>query len=282
MIKFTNKDISDYYDQTEVHYKQFWKLSEAYGLHYGIWEEDTKTTSEAILNVNRYLIELGQVSKEHKVLDAGCGIGGTCFYLSENVGCETVGITLSMRQVTTATMVAKEKKIDHLCSFFEMDYTATSFKADTFDFVFAIESVGSASDKNDFFREMKRILKPGGRILLADTLKPKALDINGAKDLKIMLNGWAICDIPDIAYLKKMAEENGFSLKEEKDASEKIKKSIQRMYYAGYLGMIGSKVYNFFKKSSPFSRKHYKTGIAQKKAFDKGQWRYFLMVFEEE
>ena len=51
----------------------FWKLEEAAGLHYGIWDENIKSTSEAILNTNKLLMNLGEIKKEHKILDAGCG-----------------------------------------------------------------------------------------------------------------------------------------------------------------------------------------------------------------
>ncbi len=66
---FSNKDISDYYDQTEVHYRHFWKLDECLAIHYGIWEKDTRSFSEALLNVNQLVQQRGAVDKDQHVED---------------------------------------------------------------------------------------------------------------------------------------------------------------------------------------------------------------------
>ena len=46
MKTFTNKEVENYYDETEVHYRQFWKLDKNMGLHYGIWDDTTKNLSD--------------------------------------------------------------------------------------------------------------------------------------------------------------------------------------------------------------------------------------------
>ena len=201
MNKFTSTDIENYYDQTEVHYRMFWKLKEAAGLHYGIWDETTKNASEAILNTNKLLMNLGEIKKEHKVLDAGCGIGGSAIYLAKNIGCTVQGITLSKKQSETANRLAQKNKLDHLVTFSQANYLETGFDDNAFDIVWAIESFGSSPDKSLFFKEMKRILKPGGRILFADMFKPYTYDISTNKTMQIMLNGWAISDILSVGYL---------------------------------------------------------------------------------
>src|SRR3954464_9192378 len=107
MKKFTNNDIENYYDQTEIHYRMHWKLNEGMGLHYGIWDEKAKNLTDAILNTNHRLLTLGEIKPSDLVLDAGCGIGGSSIYLAKNIGCNVKGITLSKKQVNTATQLAK-------------------------------------------------------------------------------------------------------------------------------------------------------------------------------
>ena len=60
------------------------------GLHYGIWDYTTKTLAEAIINTNRQLAFLGKVSATDKVLDAGCGVGGSAIFLAKYFGCFAV------------------------------------------------------------------------------------------------------------------------------------------------------------------------------------------------
>jgi tocopherol O-methyltransferase len=281
MNQFTSTDIENYYDQTEIHYRMFWKLDEVAGLHYGIWDASTHSTSDAILNTNRYLLNLGNVSKDHKVLDAGCGIGGSSIYLAKNIGCKVHGITLSKKQSEKAALLAKKNNVSHLVEFSYANYLQTGFDVNNFDIVWAIESFGSAPDKSLFFKEMNRILKPGGKILFADTFKPKTFDISQNKTMQTMLNGWAISDILSIEELKLLAGNFNFEVTQIKDVTSKIRKSVKKIYYASILGFFGTKIYNFFKEASYFSRIHYTTGFAQRKAYKNGDWGYYLVVCEK-
>ena len=281
MNNFTSTDIENYYDQTEVHYKMFWKLEEAAGLHYGIWDASTHSIGDAILNTNRYLVNIGKINKGHNVLDAGCGIGGSSIFLAKNIGCKVHGITLSKKQSETAKSLAEKNNVSNLAEFSQANYLETGFNDNSFDIVWAIESFGSASDKSLFFKEMKRILKPGGRILFADMFKPMTYDISRNKTMQIMLNGWAISDILSIEELNSLSDKFDFEVTQIKDATKLIKKSVNVIYYASILGLFGTKIYNFFKEASYFSRIHYTTGFAQKRAYKKGDWKYYLVVCEK-
>lgn len=279
MKQFTSADVENYYDQTEVHYRMFWNLEAAAGLHYGIWDSATRNNTEAILNTNTRLMRLGAIQADHYVLDAGCGIGGSGIFLARSLGCRVEGITLSKKQVRTATRLAGSAGLDHLLHFSCQNYLATDFPSETFDVVWAIESFGSSPDKAGFFREMHRILKPGGRLLFADTFKPYNYDIGTDRHMQIMLNGWAISDILSIEELQKTGEAEGFGDFRLEDVSAQIRPSVQRIYWAALLGMIGTKAYNLFKTATYFSRIHYKTGLAQKKTYKAGKWGYYLVAF---
>lgn len=281
MKQFTPADIENYYDHTEVHYRMWWNLEDAAGLHYGIWEADTRNNTEAILNTNERLMRLGQIEGTDHVLDAGCGIGGSSIFLAERLGCCVKGITLSARQVATASRLATEKQLDHLLNFSRQNYLHTNFPDETFDVIWAIESFGSAPEKAAFFREMHRILKPGGRILFADTFKPFSYDITSDQDMQIMLNGWAISDILSLEELESMSQAEGFTQFIVEDVSKEIEPSVKRIYWAALFGMIGTKAYNLFKKATYFSRIHYKTGLAQKKTYRNGKWGYYLVSCEK-
>ncbi len=281
MKLFTNKDIENYYDQTEVHYKMHWKLEEGLGLHYGIWDENTKTLAEAVLNSNYRLMKLGNIQKGDLVLDAGCGVGGSSVYLAKNVGCKVRGITLSAKQVQTATGNAQARGVGDLVEFSQQDYTNTNFPDNTFNFAWCIESMETATDKALFFKEMKRIIKPGGKILVADIFKPEGYDITKEPDMLTMLNGWAMSDILSIEELHSTAAQGGFKVAALVDVSTNVLKSVKKMYLAGHLGWIGTKAYNLFYNASYFSKIHYKTALAQKKAYDRKKWGYYLVMLEK-
>ena len=281
MKLFSNKDIENYYDQTEVHYRMHWKLEEGMGLHYGIWDEHTKNLAQAVLNSNNLLMNLGEIKATDLVLDAGCGIGGSSVYLAKNKGCQVRGITLSKKQVGTASKLAADLGLADKIQISQQDYTATNFAANTFDIAWCIESMETATDKTLFFNEMARIIKPGGKILVADIFKPESYNISNEKDMQVMLNGWAMSDILSISELHDTAGKHGFKVSKLVNVSKNVLKSVNRMYLASIAGAVGTTVYNMFYNASYFSKIHYKTGFAQKRAYHKNKWGYYLVVCEK-
>ncbi len=277
MPTFTTQDIANYYDHTEVHYRKFWKMEQSMGLHYGIWDGSTKNLAEAIVNTNRRLASLGQIEENDVVLDAGCGVGGSAIFLAKNIGCQVTGITLSDRQVRTATHFSEKNEVSHLAKFERMDYTQTRFPDHHFDVVWAVESMQTATDKSRFLKEMRRVLKPGGRLLIADVFKEGNWDINETTVMQTMLNGWAMSDILNLAELRDLAKKHNFTALENVDVTPNIRKSIQQYRWFALAGMVGTKWYNLFHNGTHFGRVHYKTGLAQYRAWRQGLWSYQLL-----
>lgn len=281
MKTFTNQDVENYYDHTEPHYRMWWELDETMGLHYGIWSEGTKNIKEAIINTNRELMKLGNLQATDVVLDAGCGVGGSSIFMAKELGCKVTGITLSKRQVATATNYANQHGVSELVQFAQKDYTNTGFEAASFDVIWAIESMQTAQDKGLFLKEAQRILKPGGRIVIADCFKPRPYAIALEPDMLTMLNGWAISDILTVGELERMANRYSFQLEDQRVVTQEIKPSVRRIYWAAMAGMLGTKAYNLVYNATHFSKIHYKTGLAQYKTYKKGLWDYCLVVLEK-
>jgi len=263
MKTFTTQDVANYYDQTENHYRRWWKLEKSLGLHYGIWSEGIKNLHQAVLNTNVLLAKLGEIKSADIVLDAGCGVGGSAIFLAKNIGCTVTGITLSERQAATATEFAKQHGVSDLVSFHAMNYTATIFKENSFDVVWAIESMQTGVDKSKFLCEMNRVLKPGGSLLISDFFKSYNYLIEEKPLMKTMLHGWAISDILTLEDFVKKASRFNISLKSQNDFTKEILPTTRRLLFLACAGSIGTFFYNtFVKKASYFSRIHYKTYFA--------------------
>jgi tocopherol O-methyltransferase len=161
--------IATWYDESSPLYRYFWYLnSDSIALHYGFWEKKTKRIGEALQNTNRVMAEQVNITTDDRVLDAGCGIGGSVLWLAKNKQAEVVGISISAKQIEKAKILAKQAKVDHLVSFSVTDYLHTEFPEESFDVVWAIESVCHAEKKEDFLKEAYIVLKKGGRIIIAD------------------------------------------------------------------------------------------------------------------
>lgn len=277
MKSFSKQDIINYYDQTEVHYRMYWKFQESMGLHYGVWDSTVSTLAESILNTNKLLGQMAGLKPEHKVLDAGCGVGGTAVYFAKNIGCSVHGITLSKKQVATATGFAKQLGLQDKLTFSEMDYTKMSFPDNSFDAVVAIESMQTATDKTDFIKEVSRVLKPGGRLIIADVFKSYDYNIDEFPVMGTMINGWAMSDVVTSDQFRTLCLEHGFATMEVNNVTKEVYPCVKRIYFSGIVGFFGTKIYNFFRKASYFSRIHYTTALAQYTAYKKKLWEYHLV-----
>ena len=130
-----------------------------------------------------------------RVLDVGCGIGGTSRHLAKSLGpnSKVQGITLSPNQVKRATELATEHNLPN-ASFQVMNALAMDFPDDTFDLVWACESGEHMPDKKKYVEEMVRVLKPGGRLVIATWCQrstPPAFTDEDLVNLDYLYKEWA-------------------------------------------------------------------------------------------
>lgn len=113
------------------------------------------------------------------VLDVGCGIGGSSRILAKEYNLEVTGVTISPQQVARATELTPEGVP---AKFAVDDAMALSFPDASFDVVWSIEAGPHMPDKSTFARELLRVLKPGGILVVADW--------NQRDDRQVPLNFW--------------------------------------------------------------------------------------------
>jgi len=108
---------------------------------------------------------LDQLPPKTTVLDVGCGIGGSSRILARDYGFTVTGITLSPQQVKRAQELTPQ---DLDATFLVDDAMALSFPDASFDVVWSIEVGPHIPDKALFAKELMRVLKPGGILVVAD------------------------------------------------------------------------------------------------------------------
>jgi tocopherol O-methyltransferase len=247
---FSQRDIARYYDLSESQYRFFWNLDKSLSLHYGYWDHSTKNFHEALLNINKILSGKAAISKNDRVLDAGCGIGGSSIWLAKNIGCNVIGISLSEKQVNKANALAAREGVEHLVKFEQKDFTQTGFSDESFDVVWAIESVCHANDKSSFLKEAFRILKKNGRLVLADFFKEEDLRAKDADQIRQWAHGWAVADFSTKELFEKQLQQEAFSAIKIEDASKAIMPSAKKLYRSYFIGSILGFLYRLVKRNT--------------------------------
>jgi cyclopropane fatty-acyl-phospholipid synthase-like methyltransferase len=271
----TENDIVNYYDQCQVDYEIVWHLNSQMCMHYGYWDDTTPTLRSALRNMNAKLASFAEIKPNEKILDAGCGVGGSSFFLSKNFRCEVEGITLSKQQVSYATQKAEEFGLQHTINFSVRNYLDTKFPDNYFDVVWAIESVCHAVDKKLFLEEAFRVLKKGGRLVVADFFSNSEVYNNNQKSwLQKWANTWAVPSFECLDLFTTNAAETGFQNIHSRNITSHIMPTAKRLYYCFIPGVICDNFLRIFGKRTPLNKANVHSTLYQYKSLKAEMWSY--------
>ena len=106
-----------------------------------------------------------------RVLDLGCGIGGAAVMLAEQFGAAHVtGVDIADDLIPRAQQRAREQGLADRIDFLAVAPGPLPFEDGAFDVVFIKDVVSHVADKAAQFRELARVLAPGGRLFCAEFL----------------------------------------------------------------------------------------------------------------
>lgn len=228
-----------YYNHSNWLYKYFWYNSKTLGLHFGIDSKTTKNLNDSIENQYKILIKLGKIKKGMRVLDAGCGVGGASVYLAEKTKASLFGLSLVPDQIEQAKNNALKRKVNSYTNFSVADYTKTTFKDNYFDIVFGLESICYAYPKENFLAEAKRILKPNGKLIIADGYRIRKEKNNQEKSItKNFCSGWKLEELIEESLMSQKIINSGFKMQKKLDMTNNLTISKRRFKLLGFIGQF--------------------------------------------
>jgi geranyl diphosphate 2-C-methyltransferase len=190
-----------------------------YHHHYGIgavdpdvWDAPERVTAELhrleTAQADLLLNQLGPLTPADRVLDAGCGRGGTSLMAHARFGCAVDGVTISQYQAEFAAEQAAVRQWDQV-RFHHRDMLDTGFPDGAFQAVWTNETTMYVH-LPELVGEFRRLLAPGGRYVCVtgaynDTLGGKSAAV-AAIDSR-----YSCCVHPRSGYFAALAN-GGFSL----------------------------------------------------------------------
>ncbi|PLP93984.1 SAM-dependent methyltransferase [Pseudomonas sp. FFUP_PS_473] len=151
------------------------------------------------------------------VLDVGSGVGGTSRCLAKEFGCRVTGIDLTDEYCRAASMLSAKTGLAHLVDYRQGDATKLPFDDQTFDVVWTEHVAMNIPDKTRLYKEMHRVLKPGGTLAIYDVLA-------GPSGPVLFPVPWA--RTPDTSFLvsptelRALLEEAAFTITDWSDTTE--------------------------------------------------------------
>ncbi|MBA3549999.1 MAG: methyltransferase domain-containing protein [Nannocystis sp.] len=224
--------VVDYYEQAGPDYRAW---SPHFNMHFGYYRRGMNPLwLEPMLAAMNDEILRGldiPAGRPARVLDLGCGLGATARQLVRRVpGLSVTGLTIVPGQAMTGNHMSAAEGLDDRVRLIHADYTAIPLPDHSVDYAYAIESVCHAggSDKAAFVRELCRVLRPGGRFVIADGFMkharplPRWLERVRAR----VCEGWAIEVFPELAAVTGRLREGGIEMLEVRDISWQVAPSV--------------------------------------------------------
>lgn len=274
-----HKNIIDYYTATENAYKDSWDLNNSLAIHYGYWDERINSFSQSLLRMNEVMMEAASIRAADKVLDAGCGVGGSSIFLVMNAGCNVMGISLSEKQISQAKNNAQKNSVNDKIDFLQMDYCHTDFPDASFDVVWGCESICYADTKEQFIKEAWRLLKPGGRLVVADGFVSN-FENNQNPIIRQWLDGWQVNYLETPERFKGFMQSAGFEAIRYRDITKYTTHSSRRLYKFYFLANLYLlwKTLTFSNRATDMQKKNIAACKFQYHAMKKGLWQYGLII----
>ena len=154
-------EIRSHYNLATVFYRLLWGRH----IHHGLWEAREPAWAAAQRLTDTLACE-ARIAGDERVLDVGCGMGGSSIHLAREFHCRVTGVTLSPLQRIWARTAARFSGVGSRTEFLCADAEQVAFDDGAFDVVWSVECTEHLFDKPEFFRRAARWLRPGGTLAI--------------------------------------------------------------------------------------------------------------------
>ncbi len=220
----SSEDVARHYDDLDAIYPAIWGDH----MHHGLWPSPQSriNLNEARRALVNLVIEKADLPHgERRVLDVGCGYGAAARAFAKRPDVEVIGLTISPSQQRHAQSHGASTSSKNV-SFIVEDWLQNQQPSGHYDLVIAIESTEHMADKVYAFREMSRVLKPGGKLVLCAWLSGD--HVTPWQRRHLVDPAWAQSRIPAMGTKQEYdlwIEQAGFVIQDATDLSDRVRRT---------------------------------------------------------
>lgn len=272
----TTHAVAAHYDELDMFYREIWGEH----VHHGYWATGRETASQAVLALIELLAERLRLAPGQLVCDIGCGYGGTARHLAKRHGVNVIGLTVSAAQAQWALARSGDGKG---VSILHRDWLANGLADGCFDRAYAVESSEHMQDKQLFFNEAFRTLKPDGLFAVCAWLacdKPRTWEVKGL--LEPICREGRLPSMGDEADYQAFAARAGFHPAGVEDLSRQVRRTWSVCLRRTLMGLATQPRYRRFLMDRTMANRIFAVTLLRIMiAYRTRSMRYCLMLFHK-
>lgn len=299
--------VRNYFEDTTQDYLKWYGTRRHHHMHYG-FDRDLPRGGSPTGNMTRYLARIAGLLPADpsrpapRVLDAGCGMGGSSILLAREAGATCIGINLVEKHARIARDFARRDAAKWGTTsetapgaapaapglartparFAANDYTTPAFKSGSFDAVWALESFCYAPDKQAWIRGVAPLLKPGGRLLIADGFSGRpAANRREENAFAAFLKGWAVPHFCSFEEAQAWAREAGLEVEHAEDITPDVLPHAWKIFRLGPLIVPWRRLLRALGLAGEESLHNARAIYHQYPTLKRGLWRYGALCFRK-
>lgn len=214
--------IKKYYQTNKLTYRLFHNWSGF--LHMGISQDNTYHESDLLAQAKEIDTHIQSI-KAQNILELGSGRGANSFYLAKH------NVEAQFHTIDLSTTPLPQYKHPHI-TFHLADYHDLSILEDnSFDIVFAIETLCHSDQKHIVLQQIYQKLKPGGIVIIYDGYLNKERDLLTPTQTiaaTLIEKGMAVNQSESLESFQQTIKKTGFTIQEEENLSINVLPSMRR------------------------------------------------------
>ena len=214
MTEFDTADVRRYYDRNTAHFLAFGQGGGLGALHRPVWGPRTHGPDAAFRYVEDRLLDLIATLPDRsdplRVIDLGCGVGGSLCYLAARAPIHGTGLTLSPVQVRHAGRRIREAGLTDRVVCREADFCDPPGDLQPAELVYAIESFVHGPDPVRFLAACARLTRRDGLLVICDDFRRPATGLAAIRTTERFRRGWHLNTLIGAGELLALADRAGF------------------------------------------------------------------------
>jgi SAM-dependent methyltransferase len=216
-MSFDAAEVRSYYDRHTIAFVTYGQGKDIGAIHRAVWAPGVRDRRAAFQYVDSRIADLAKTLPRPTdglhIVDLGCGVGASLRYLAAHLPVRGTGVTLSPVQVEIAAARNADARLGDRLRCIEADFCHLPADIEPADIAYAIESFVHAASAERFFDQCRRLVRPGGLLIICDDFLGTDLQVrpDAARTVNEFRAGWHVNTLVTPADVRAHAHAAGFT-----------------------------------------------------------------------